>query len=326
MSAISSRLQSAIRNLQSAIRQPPTPSMSQSAPSMPVFNLFLSTLLLPLVAIVLLWRKPRQPWPSWIATFVMALGVVAFSVLVAPWGVFGIPMRIVMVVAFLAALVMSLRRRTPSETAESPLRAIVKVAIGFFFGGVAAGVLQAHQVPPFPLDLGFPLRNGSYLVMHGGSTPAANLHFADEKERYAVDFVKLSRAGLRARGLFPSDPQAYAIFGEPVVSPCDGSVRNVATGFADGVPDVAHPLGNEIVLQCGDAEVTLAQLQRGSVVLKPGAKVARGTIIGRAGNSGVSPEPHLHIHAERNGKAVPMTFGGRWLVRNSIVRNAVVSE
>jgi hypothetical protein len=288
---------------------------------MAVFNLLLSTIFLPVIAVVLLWRRPRRPAGAWWTTFVMASGVVGFSVLAAPWGFFGVPVRIVLALAFVVAFVISVRRPMREEViAETPARMIVKVAIGFFFGGVAVGVLRAHEVPPNPIDVGVPLRGGTFLVMHGGSTPAANAHFMDEKQRYAVDFVKLNVAGFRARGVFPGDPHAYAIYGDVVLSPCDGSVLAVADGFADGVPDAKHPLGNNVVLRCGDAAVTLAQLERGSIVVKPGAAIVRGAPLARVGNSGLSPEPHLHVHAERNGAAAPLTFEGRWLVRNAILR------
>lgn len=288
---------------------------------MAVFNLLLSTLLLPFVAVALLWRRPRRPWPGWIANLVMSVGVVGFSLLAAPWGFFGMPVRIVLAGSFLAALVASLRRSIPEKTPdESAIRLMVKVAIGFFFGGVAAGVLQAYRVPPHAVDLGFPLRNGTFLVLHGGSTPAANLNFGDAKQRYGVDFVELNGAGFRARGLYPSDLRRYEIFGTEVFSPCDGTVISSADRFADGVTDVKNPLGNQVVLRCGEALVTLAQLQRGSVVARPGAKITRGAELARVGSSGISPEPHLHIHAERNGTAVPITFEGRWLVRNAVVR------
>ncbi len=287
---------------------------------MAVFNLFLSTIFLPVIGIVLLWRRPRRPFGAWLTTFLMATGVAGFSLLAAPWGFFGVPVRIVLAVSFVAALVSSLRRpMDPDPIPEPAVRSIVKVAIGFFFGGVAIGVLRAHEVPPRPVELHLPLRNGTYLVMHGGSTAAANAHFLDVKQRYAVDFVKLNSAGFRARGVFPRDPHAYAIFGSEVVSPCDGNVISALDGLPDGVADVKRPLGNHVVLRCGDAMVTVAQLQRGSVTVKAGARIASGAPIGRVGDSGLSPEPHLHIHAERGGEGVAMRFEGRWLVRNAIV-------
>ena len=99
---------------------------------MAVFNLFLSTLLLPFIAVILLWRRPRRPLGSWLANFVMALGVVGFSLLAAPWGFFGVPVRIILALSFVAALVMSLRRAIPDELpADPPIRMMVKVAIGF---------------------------------------------------------------------------------------------------------------------------------------------------------------------------------------------------
>jgi hypothetical protein len=45
--------------------------------------------------------------------------------------------------------------------------------------------------------------------------------------------------------------------------------------------------------------------------------------IGRVGNSGNTTEPHLHIHATDpgTGRAVPITFHGRSLTRNSLFRS-----
>jgi murein DD-endopeptidase MepM/ murein hydrolase activator NlpD len=48
--------------------------------------------------------------------------------------------------------------------------------------------------------------------------------------------------------------------------------------------------------------------------------VKEGQRIGRVGNSGNTSEPHLHIHAERDGAGVPLRFDGRFPVRNDLVR------
>jgi murein DD-endopeptidase MepM/ murein hydrolase activator NlpD len=83
--------------------------------------------------------------------------------------------------------------------------------------------------------------------------------------------------------------------------------------------DEKNVAGNHVVVRCGDADVWLAHLRRGTVAVRSGASVTRGALLGRAGNSGNTTEPHLHVHAERGGRAVPVRFDGRWLVRNATV-------
>lgn len=257
---------------------------SRSTRSVPV----VFTFVLPLIAIVMLWRRARRPFTPWLATFLLALGVTAFSVLVAPWGAFGLPARYTLVVLFALALVWSLLRPIPAEVKEeSPLRAIVKVLIAFLFGGVAIGVLRAHAVPPGAIDLAFPLRGGTFIIAHGGSTPAANTHYPDARQRFAVDITKLGSYGMPATS-----------FNDEVLSPCDGVVVAVEA--------------LQLVVRCGDVDVTLEPLERISV--KSGANVTKGQPLARVGGS------HLQIHAERNGVAVPATLNGEWWVRNELAR------
>lgn len=290
---------------------------------MPAFPLFLFTILLPLVTIVMLWRRARAPLAGWLATLFATLGITSFSVLTAPWGWFGLPVRYALVALLALAIVVSLRRVPMEAKEESPLRAIVKVMLGFFFGAVAVGVLRGHEVPPGAIDLAFPLRGGSFLIGHGGSTGPSNLHNAHPKQRYAVDIMKLNAFGSRASGLFPRDLRSYAIYDAEVLSPCAGTIVAAVDGLPDqtpGVMDAQHEYGNHVIVRCGAADVVLAHLRRGSVAVRPGVMVATAQLLGHAGNSGNTSEPHLHVHAERNGVAVPAKFGGQWWVRNEVAR------
>lgn len=278
---------------------------------MSALPLFLLTIILPLVSIVMLWRRPRVPAGGWLATLFAAAGVTGFSVLFAPWGTLGLPVRYALIALFALAVLVSLRRAVPAERKEeSPMRAIVKVLLGLVFGSVGLGVLRGHEVPPGAIDLAFPLRGGSFLIGHGGSTGPSNMYNANPQQRYALDILKLTPFGTRARGLFPSDPRAYAIFDAEVLSPCNGAVVSAAE--------------DQVVVRCGTANVTLGPLRRGTVAVRPGAPVATGQLLGRVGQyvrRGFSPpEPHLHVFAERNGAAVPARFGGEWWVRNEVAR------
>ncbi len=53
-----------------------------------------------------------------------------------------------------------------------------------------------------------------------------------------------------------------------------------------------------------------------------GARVEAGDLLGLAGNSGNTSEPHLHIHAvdAATGLGVPMAFDGRVPLRNRLFR------
>lgn len=309
---------------------------------MAIWTVFFSTVLVPLATILMLWLRPSRPRNAWVATLIMTTGVVAFSLLAAPWGWFGIPLRAGLLLLFIAAVIISLRRPVVDEPKdESPLRMVVKGLIAVLFGGVAIGVIRAHQVPDGAIDLGFPLRNGSFLVMHGGSHGAANVHAAEpersqdarvnelrfkqfQEERYAVDLVQISDVGMRARGLYPDEPDRYVIWGAEVLSPCAGTVLQTVDGLPDlqpgGARDEENPHGNHVVIRCGDIDVTLAHLQKGSIRVQKGTTLASLAPVAKVGNSGNTTEPHLHVHAARGGVAVPARFDGNWLVRNRMVR------
>jgi hypothetical protein len=299
----------------------------------------LTTVLLPFLVLTLLWRRPRTPFSGWITTVVMATGVVGFSALVAPWGVLGVWLRWVIVALFVTAVVASLLRGPdPERLPESAVRMLVKVAIGLFFGSVAINAARSFVAPDDVIDLSLPLRGGTFLVMHGGSDPATNLHGSHDTQRYAVDLVRLGPAMRRAQGVYPDAVSSYASWDSEVVAPCSGNVLAAVDGLADQKPGAIDPgafagkeqrpgaidsrlaAGNHVIVRCGDTDVWLAHLQRGTLSVKAGVDVTAGTKLALVGNSGFSTEPHLHIHAERAGKPVGARFDKRWLVRNAVVR------
>jgi murein DD-endopeptidase MepM/ murein hydrolase activator NlpD len=145
-----------------------------------------------------------------------------------------------------------------------------------------------------------------------------------------VDIVALNGVGTRATALYPSELERYAIFGRPVRSPCHGLIVAAVDGLVDNVPpqrDKGKPSGNHVVVACHGVRVILAHLQRGSVSVQPGASVASGDLVGRAGNSGNTSEPRLHVHAVRartdgpagTDVAIPILFDETFAVRNTIL-------
>ena len=73
------------------------------------------------------------------------------------------------------------------------------------------------------------------------------------------------------------------------------------------------------MLSVGEIDVMIAHLKQGSITHAVGDVVQSGDYLARSGNSGNSTEPHLHIHAEVDGRGVPLIMNGRYLIRNSVV-------
>jgi hypothetical protein len=220
--------------------------------------------------------------------------------------------------------------------AETGLAALAIAGLGVLL----VPVFQGRTAPADAVDLAMPLGPGTYYVTSGGGTEAINAHLGTlEAERfrayrgqsYAVDLIGIDGMGLRAAGIAPANPAAYVIYGTAVLAPCAGEVLAVR----DDLPDMTVPeadrdnlAGNHVLLGCGGYVVLLAHLAPGTAGVASGQRVESGAVIGQVGNSGNTAEPHLHIHVQRGmpdgaplaGEPKWFTIGGRFLVRNDIVR------
>ncbi|MFC1430803.1 peptidoglycan DD-metalloendopeptidase family protein [Streptacidiphilus sp. N1-3] len=162
-----------------------------------------------------------------------------------------------------------------------------------------------------PLVLASPLRGGCFSFTEAGG-PAVNRYAQDSltpgasrHRRYAMDLVQLGDGpqwrGRRALGLAPAGNQRYAIFGHPVLSPCDGVVVAAVDGLPDHdpyAPAVDHPEGNHVAIDTGRALVVLSWLRQDSVRVRRGQHLTVGTPVGAVGDSGDGSEPALHLRAE----------------------------
>ena len=117
----------------------------------------------------------------------------------------------------------------------------------------------------------------------------------------AWDFVIINNKGLQYKndGYLHED---YYCFGKSVVAPADGTVVQVVNNIADnpiGDVNTINNWGNTVVIKHNDYLYSkLSHLQEGSITVKEGQPVKFGTIIGKCGNSGRSPYPHLHFQLQ----------------------------
>jgi murein DD-endopeptidase MepM/ murein hydrolase activator NlpD len=132
-------------------------------------------------------------------------------------------------------------------------------------------------------------------------------------QQFGWDFLGLGDAGLGIVHL-PTDRPLRASdflgFGMDVIAPAEGRVYDVRDGQDDGVEigrlprdllyyqqDLIRALGNYVILEHAEGIWSvLGHLQKGSLRVDVGQKVAAGDLLGALGNSGFTSGPHLHFH------------------------------
>jgi murein DD-endopeptidase len=105
--------------------------------------------------------------------------------------------------------------------------------------------------------------------------------------------------------------------GIPVLAAADGKVLRVRDGVIDRKttniknPDIAgKECGNGALIDHGQGwETQYCHLRQGSVVVKPGAQVKAGTVLGFVGQSGAASFPHVHFEARYQGKPIDPFLG-----------------
>lgn len=133
--------------------------------------------------------------------------------------------------------------------------------------------------------------------------------------RYAYDFVISDDEGRTHFGAATQLKDFYC-YRKPVISPCRGRVIAIVDDLPDNLPgrvDKADNWGNYVLLYDDRGfYVHLSHFAYASIQVGVGDRVQPGTTLGLCGNSGYSPQPHLHIHVqatERLGdETLPFSF------------------
>lgn len=289
-------------------------------------------IVLPAVLIVMMFRTQQPSTLKWLTDTVVLFLILLFVFMTARWDVTSYYLRILVLPVFAVASFLAYRKISDvpavnrlSLARSNALNIVLIVALLW----LNATVLRGFGYGGDAVELAYPLRDANFYVGGGGTSRWINNHNAFPPQDFAVDVVRLNGFGNRANFGSRSDLASYTIFGVPIYSPCSGTVVTAVDGLPDHVPpdkDTNNITGNHVVVMCHGVEVLLAHMMQGSVLVSEGVEVSEGQELGAVGNSGNTSQPHLHIHAERGGTdgrildgvGVPMTFEGRFLVRNNL--------
>jgi urea transporter len=118
--------------------------------------------------------------------------------------------------------------------------------------------------------------------------------------RFAYDFViRKNGKTYKNEGHFLED---YYAFGQSVVSPVSGYVVATKDDLEDnfiGNVDRLNNWGNYIIIHSDYGYyVEISHLMKDSMLVKVGDYVQMGQIVAKCGNSGYSPEPHIHMQVQ----------------------------
>jgi len=147
-------------------------------------------------------------------------------------------------------------------------------------------------------------------------------HVGDWK--HAVDFIVLDEfnKSYSNNKLLLED---YYCFGKPILAPISGVIVSKNMSLFDnqiGCVDTDNNWGNYLMIYSEQGYyVLICHLMQYSSLLEVGSQVTAGQSIALCGNSGYSPEPHLHIHVQQSGilgdKTIAFSFD-EYLVGKSL--------
>lgn len=132
--------------------------------------------------------------------------------------------------------------------------------------------------------------------------------------KYAYDFVIMKDGkSYKNDGNFLED---YYAFNKPVLSPISGYVVDLKQSVEDNLIGEVNNIenwGNYVVIQTYLGHfVEISHFAKNSLRVKIGEYVEDGQILGLCGNSGYSPQPHIHIQVQESmmlgSKTLPFHF------------------
>jgi urea transporter/murein DD-endopeptidase MepM/ murein hydrolase activator NlpD len=226
--------------------------------------------------------------------------------LAAPLARLGLPLLIVPFNVALLLLLTALRRRTHDLRPKS---------VDFLAGTPEENLTyQKTRLQRFqalhPVSFTLPFR-GRWACTQAVSGP----HTHQGIWRHAFDFEVRDQEGQLFSGSGTS-PEHYHCHRLPVLATADGTVVEIENNVPEnaiGTLNLEQNWGNHVLLHHAPGLYSLvAHLAKGSLKVAKGQVVHRGEVLGLTGNSGRSPQPHIHFHLQSSpttgGPTLPCRF------------------
>lgn len=299
---------------------------------------FLRDVVVPVILIIILTTISFVSKAEWFIYSTIILGYMLIIYQIGNWGIWSLYTRYTLPLVYVVAAVNSYTKVSSypiltMELGDMLFQTILHVVIlsSLLYYNIMIFLGRSYYEKPIRLD--FPLKEGTYLIVDGGSNHLVNPHinskyFVQNKINrsmaFAVDIQKITDLGTASKKINPKELSDYASFGETIYSPCDGVVVEVTNDVSDDTEDdFENPKGNQVIIKKDNVFIVMIHFKKASITVQEGDYVKSGQVLGQVGNSGLVKRPNLHIQAVVGspwfGEGVPMLFDGRFLVKNDIV-------
>ena len=228
-----------------------------------------------------LWTFLLVPLTSLVLLFLTKL----FGEIQLP--VFSLPFSIV-VILFIYFLML---RRNPSKLILTPIQHYAPETNLYTY---ANNKIRLSQLLYFPFHPPF---WGAWIVSQGHDGKFT--HKGDWSKAYDFMLLDEEMKSYTSNGLLCEN---YYGYNKPVVAPADGIVEEIIDQIDDneiGKVDTVNNWGNTIIIRHLPGLYTqLSHLRKGSFKVSRGDSVKRGDLLATCGNSGRSPQPHIHFQVQ----------------------------
>lgn len=114
----------------------------------------------------------------------------------------------------------------------------------------------------------------------------------------ALDFVIKDNEN-RTYGLYGAKVESFYCYNKPIIAPADGYIYDIINHVEDNeinTVNVEQNWGNSVIINhLNGLYSQISHIKKDSFLVNIGDYVKKGTMIGTCGNSGRSPEPHIHF-------------------------------
>lgn len=233
--------------------------------------------------------------PSWqsllLALIAAALSSLATMAVQGVLQIYGLPVLAIPFLFTTFTLLVAMRKRV---TTTAPYLLLEAPALPEY-SYERTRLLQARGSEPNSVPLHAPFF-GTWRTYQGFN----GSHTHQPPWQHALDFV-ITKQG-RSFSNKGTQLHDFYCFDLPVLSPCYGTVARCQHELVDNLPgevDTQNNWGNFLLIRLDNGlYVLLAHLGQYSLKVVEGERLVPGQPVARCGNTGRSPQPHLHLHIQ----------------------------